>query len=120
MADTIAIASGIISVGKSGATPIETLNLVPATGALTEHVKGQKVQATSTGPTALAFPAGITNAQMVYIKATDNITGDAKAVSVKINSSATLFKITEGMIFCGANPDITIVEITTLTGNATK
>lgn len=124
MADRLVSASNKISLGVSGSSAEASILSNPVTGTITSDTRGSLVQSGAAADVTIPFPAGITNAQAVYIKTTDNTTGEDKEAEIRFNGVATgaagSYKANEVNVFCKTNPNITAVVVRHLGGNPTK
>lgn len=96
MADTALLIGGTLSVGES-ASPDFTVSPTIDGGTITESNKQKTVIAYhATTTTALTFPAGITNASLLWVRGKDS-SGVAKRFQLVIDG-ATLPEMTEILI----------------------
>lgn len=109
--------TGQIQIGESGLTPELVQTVSAATGTITANTQGKKVQAASTGPTALSL-GGVTSAAFINIKGIDATTLAAKNFVATVNGLA-LPTMSELTLLSQTN-SITSISLTTEAGNSTE
>lgn len=117
MADRLITAAGKFSLGIVGASPDVAVQTNPSSGVITSHTKGQFVLAAA-GSATLPFPAGITNAQFLWFRTSDNVDGTPKEVTPTINATVHC-KAVEFQVFNSSAPNIASISLLAGAGNST-